>query len=68
MGNNWISIKERPPKEGQIVIAFDDKMHHCKYKRGQFYRYTEVTENDRVMCFYYNNITHWQPELKGPNQ
>ncbi len=67
MENNWISINEGIPKEGQLVIAFDNKMHHCIYERGQFYRHTELSENDRIISFYFNKITHWQPELEGPN-
>ena len=68
MTNDWISTDEGLPKDGQLVIAYDDKMHHCRYDRGQFYRHTEPSDNDRIISYYYTKITHWQPELEAPNQ
>lgn len=68
MTNQWISTHERLPDEGQLVIAYDDKMHHCKFSRGDFYRHTEPSSNDRIINYYYTRITHWQPELEAPSQ
>ena len=66
MKNYWISIQDQLPKDGQLVIAYDDRMHHCRYDRGQFYRHTEASSNDRIINSYYDKITHWQPELDPP--
>lgn len=66
--NKWISVKEKVPKEGQLVIAFDGVLHHCKYEGDKFYRHTEPSDNDRIIRYYWAYVTHWQPELTPPEK
>lgn len=48
------------PIEGQIVTAFvKERQILCKYEDGKFYRHTDDSGNDRLLRFYYNDVTCW---------
>ena len=60
--SKWIDIKERLPEIGEIILALSNNVvRYCKFMDGQFRRQTENSGNDRIITFYWNNVTHWQP-------
>lgn len=61
MKNNWISVDEELPEEGQIILAYKDRIIPAIYERGQFYRYIYFQKHDRIISVYYVDITYWQP-------
>ena len=63
--NNWISVKDRLPEKGKLVLFCDGK--NTIYKYRQIYidfldNRNEATEN------YLHNYTHWQPLPAPPKE
>lgn len=57
-------IKGELPKEGQIIHAcVKDKKVLCIFENGKFFRHTDNSGNDRLLNFYYNDITDWLEEI-----
>lgn len=70
MENNWISVEDRLPEHWSIVFACDknDNRYLTEYRFTEFYRHTEQIGQDRLMDFYYNDITHWMPLPEPPQK
>ena len=70
----WISVKERLPDKGQIVLAgrsdfTADPVKYTYFENGKFYRKTDVISSmDRIMTIYYPDITHWMPLPDPPKE
>jgi len=66
--DGWISVKERLPDEGQIVLSFGDgkRASLSEFSAGIFYRYIDNVPGDRLMSIYYDKITHWRPLPEPP--
>lgn len=68
MGNNgWISVKDRPPKDGQDVLAYlyngeETRIVPCNYDKGTWY---DCVMNCTVAI---NSITHWMPLPEPPKE
>ena len=76
---NWITIEDKTPKEGQIVIAFPgyivvgignhtikQTVHELIYHKGCFWDW----RNSPVCCGLnqiIHGITHWMPLPKPPD-
>lgn len=59
--DNWISVDDKFPENGQIIIVFDlDEVEFSEYYGSKFYF---------VNCgATYVNVTHWQPLPKPPTK
>lgn len=61
MSREWVDVKERLPEDGQIIWAYDTEVHHCVYYDNLFYRHTIPASNERLVSYYWTEITHWMP-------
>lgn len=65
--SNWISVSERLPEDGQVVLIFVADGFFGAYTTVSYYR-----GNGRIKSWnniYLNEtVTHWQPLPKIPNQ
>lgn len=62
--NEWISVKDRLPKEGQSVLCCNSQISYKKvYERGIFY-------DGDTHCYYpigkVENVTYWMPLPEPP--
>ena len=68
---NWISIKDRQPKEMQVVIAYqpNEQDHFTQlilcYHKGEFYEY-DGTKTKTLEEGTFNDVTHWMPRPEPP--
>lgn len=69
---NWISVKDRLPKERQFVLAYQPhKSNRCRQLilcriNNSWY---ELNENNKIdINGFYNSITHWMPLPEPPKQ
>ena len=60
----------KSPKEGQVVFTIDKghKRVLCVFEDGNFYRRTDDSGNDRLIRFYYPDVTHWLEEVEMPDE
>lgn len=58
----------KSPEEGSVVFAIDKEHKRilCVFEDGKFYRRTDNSGNDRLIRFYYPDITHWLEEIELP--
>lgn len=57
------------PEEGKIVTAFiGERQVLCVYQDGKFYRHTDDSGNDRLIRFYYNDVTSWLESFTIPHK
>ena len=67
--DKWISVEKRLPENEERVLALvNDVVRFCKFKDGNFQRETGNSGNDRIITFYWNNVSHWQPLPLPPVQ
>jgi hypothetical protein len=65
--DGWVRVEDGLPEEWKIVLASNGTYTHlCEYRSNQFYRHTDQIGSDRLMAFYYSNITHWRPLPSPP--
>lgn len=66
----WISVKERLPEDGQLVLIFSHTVSPAKYRKdeNEFGRYPNHTPQDRALHYYFDNVTHWQPLPTPPSE
>ncbi len=68
--NKWISVKDRLPELGMIVLCIDNK----KWQSVCFYGNYSVDENHKFykhdLDYYFEleDVTHWQPLPKSPTK
>ena len=65
----WISVKERMPKDGQEVIAFtkDEIIGFMDY-RGESSATDEWWTDDFGNALRYDDVTHWMPLPELPKE
>lgn len=63
-----VPVSESPMNK-QIVFAIDKghKQVLCVFEGGNFYRHTDDSGNDRLIRFYYPDVTHWLEEVELPS-
>jgi Protein of unknown function (DUF551) len=66
--DKWISVKDKLPEPDEVVLALNGHIRFCRFVNGRFQRETENSGNDRIITFYWNDITHWQPLPLPPKE
>ena len=56
----WISVEDKLPEPGQIILGYNGRIQHCLYRAGCFFRHTDPCDMDRIINYYHNDITHWK--------
>lgn len=61
IGDKWINIKDRSPKEDHIVFVWSDGFgcSQRRFRNGKFY-YENIPES------YDKKVTHWRPLFDPP--
>jgi len=64
----WISVKDKLPQTGQIVVAWLQAHNEpCCVRFEKDYIWLELVEVDREDCFRVDRVTHWMPLPEPPN-
>ncbi len=75
--SEWISVKDKMPKEGQTVIITDLGFHHIAtyeecaladdyIKRLQFNPDVMQVDGYEWETFSFEDVTHWMPLIESP--
>lgn len=69
--NNWISVKDRLPELGDVVLIAGNGYVHCgvygsKYYANKWYEVNYDRYGDEEEIYY--NVTHWQPLPEPPKE
>ena len=64
-GDGWISVEDKLPNDDERCLALvEGVVRFCRFTTIHFNRFNRETENsgnDRILNFYWENVTHWQP-------
>lgn len=69
LDRGWVDMKERLPKEGQLVsiITGRGNIQFAQFVKGNFERYVDVARGERVFVISYPFVTHWFELLLPPS-
>lgn len=64
----WISVKDEMPEQGQKVLVFRPHAHEKPYKDPNYKICTYAGEDIFINSHFEHEITHWMPLPKPPTK
>ena len=63
--DNWISVEDKLPEKGELVLFCDSKNTICRDRQI----YLDLLDNRNEAVYnYLHNYTHWQPLPSPPKE
>ena len=64
----WISVEDRLPEDGEIILAngIGKRPNYCIFRDGKFERYVDTVDGDFILSIYFPDIKTWQPLPSQP--